>query len=439
MNVNNRVRKNIAGASIGNVMEWYDFGVYAYFAIIISKEIFPSSAASLLATFIVFGIGYVFRPLGSIVFAHFGDKISRKKMLLITFWLMGFGTLLTGLTPNYVTLGLGAPILLALFRIMQGFGAGGEWGGVGSYLTEFGGANKRAFYGSFQQFFILIALLVGSLTGLATSGLAASFMDSIGWRLPFIVGGLILLPTAFVLRRNMDESAPFTSVKEKRETLKYPIKNVFTKDIRSTILVICGTLIWTVSFYIMLAYLPTYLSTTTKLTSSQTFIVTSFGIAVIAVFVLVIGKLSDRIHKRKIFPIIGSLAFVILTYPIFYLIHGAGFIEVMLLVGFLDFFIAFMSGTLVAFFAESFPTNDRYSGFIPYNISTAYFGGFAPTIAVALIAFTKNPLSPSFYVIITAIVSLIAFVLMKETGNFKELPDTDAAYLKVEKGIEENL
>ncbi len=435
----NKIRKNIAGASIGNVMEWYDFGVYAYFAIIISKEIFPSAAASLLATFIVFGIGYIFRPLGSIVFAHYGDKIGRKQMLLITFWLMGFGTMLTGLTPNYVTLGLGAPILLAVFRIMQGFGAGGEWGGVGSYLTEFGGSNKRAFYGSFQQFFILIALLVGSLTGLATSGLAASFMDSIGWRLPFIVGGLILLPTAFILRRNMDETTSFTSVKEKKEILKYPIKNVFTKDLRSTILVVCGTLIWTVSFYIMLAYLPTYLSTTTKLTSAQTFIVTSVGIAIIAAFVLVIGKLSDRIHKRRIFPIIGSLGFVILTYPIFYLIHGAGFIEVMLLVALLDFFIAFMSGTLVAFFAESFPTNDRYSGFIPYNISTAYFGGFAPTIAIALIAVTKNPLSPSFYVIITAVVSLIAFILMKETGNFKELPETDVDYIREEKEIEEDL
>ena len=435
----NKIRKNIAGASIGNVMEWYDFGVYAYFAIIISKEIFPSAAASLLATFIVFGIGYIFRPLGSIVFAHYGDKIGRKQMLLITFWLMGFGTMLTGLTPNYVTLGLGAPILLAVFRIMQGFGAGGEWGGVGSYLTEFGGSNKRAFYGSFQQFFILVALLVGSLTGLATSGLAASFMDSIGWRLPFIVGGLILLPTAFILRRNMDETTSFTSVKEKKEILKYPIKNVFTKDLRSTILVVCGTLIWTVSFYIMLAYLPTYLSTTTKLTSAQTFIVTSVGIAIIAAFVLVIGKLSDRIHKRRIFPIIGSLGFVILTYPIFYLIHGAGFIEVMLLVALLDFFIAFMSGTLVAFFAESFPTNDRYSGFIPYNISTAYFGGFAPTIAIALIAVTKNPLSPSLYVIITAVVSLIAFILMKETGNFKELPETDAAYIREEKEIEGDL
>jgi MHS family proline/betaine transporter-like MFS transporter len=426
----NRVRRNIAGASIGNVMEWYDFGVYAYFAIIISKEIFPSSAASLLETFVVFGIGYVFRPLGSIVFAHYGDKIGRKNMLLITFWLMGFGTLLTGLTPNYVTIGLGAPILLALFRIMQGFGAGGEWGGVGSYLTEFGGSNKRAFYGSFQQFFILISLLAGSLTALATTGVAASFMDTIGWRLPFIIGGLVLLPIAFILRRQMDETVSFTTVKEKKETLKYPIKKVFTKDWKPTVLVIFGTLIWTVSFYIMLTYLPTYLSTTTSLTSSQTFIVTSFGISVIAAFVLIIGKLSDRLRKRKIFPIIGSLAFVVLTYPIFYLIHGAGFIEVMLLVGFLDFFIAFMSGTLVAFFAESFPTNDRYSGFIPYNLSTAYFGGFAPTIAIALITLTKNPLSPSFYVIATAVLSLIAFILMKETGNIEKLPETKSLYSK---------
>jgi MHS family proline/betaine transporter-like MFS transporter len=419
----NRVWRNIAAASIGNVIEWYDFGVYGYMAIVISKVIFSGSGSSLFLTFLAFGVGFIFRPLGSIFFSHYGDKIGRKNMLLITFWVMGIATLLTGLTPDYSTVGLLAPILITIFRIIQGFGAGGEWGGVGAYLTEFGGSNKRAFYGSIQQFFVLMALLAGSLTGFALSYTPTSFLYSIGWRLPFVIGGLILLPIAFILRRRMDETTPFVSVKEKKEILKYPIKDVFIKDWKPTLLVLFGTMIWTVSFYIMLTYLPTYLKTTTHLLSSQTFLITSIGITVIMVFVPIIGKLSDRMRKRKIFAIIGSAAFLILVYPIFYLIHQAGFIEIILLVAFLDFFIAFLSGTLVAFFAESFPTNERYSGFVPYNLSVAIFGGFAPSIAVELINLTKDPLSPTYYLIVAAVASLISFILMKETGQLQELPE----------------
>jgi len=419
----NRVWRNIAAASIGNVLEWYDFGVYGYMAIPISKVIFSGFGASLFLTFLAFGIGFIFRPLGSIVFSHYGDKIGRKDMLLITFWLMGIATLLTGLTPAYSTIGILAPLLLTIFRIIQGFGAGGEWGGVGTYLAELGGSSKRAFYSSIQQFFILMSLLAGSLTGLALSYTPTSFLYSIGWRLPFIIGGLILLPIAFILRRRMDETTPFISVKEKKEILKYPIKGVFTKDWKPTLLIFLGTMIWTVSFYIMLTYLPTYLKTTTHLLSTQTFLITSIGITVIMVFVPIFGKLSDRMHNRKIFAITGSAAFLILTYPIFYLMHQAGFIEVTLLVAFLDFFIAFLSGTLLAFFAESFPTNERYSGFIPYNLSVAIFGGFAPSIAVELINLTKNPLSPTYYLMVAAVASLISFILMKETGQLQELPE----------------
>lgn len=433
MSISNKTRgkifADVIGASIGNVLEWFDFGVYGFFAIVISSLMFPESpATALLLTFLVFGIGFVFRPLGSIFFAHIGDKVGRKNALLLTFWLMGFATIFTGLIPTYSSIGIAAPVLLALLRIIQGFGAGGEWGGVGSYLSELGGEHRRAFFGSFQQVFILLSLLAGSLTGLAVTSLSHSFVYSIGWRLPFIVGGLILLPVAAVLRRKLPESEVFTVVKEKKETVKFPIVKAFTEDLKPTSLVLFGTIIWTVSFYILLAYLPTYLKETTSLTLHEGFIVTSVGIAALVIFVPLWGYLSDRFQTRKLFALVGSVAFIVLPYPLFVILHGGVFLTVIVVVVIMDFFIAFLSGVLVAWFAESFPTNDRYTGFVPYNISTAYFGGFAPFIASYLISATGNPISPVFYVIFAGIVSTIAFLIMIDTAKLKKLPETESIY-----------
>lgn len=421
-------KMKILGASIGNILEWYDFSLYGLFAVFISAVVFSGvSASSLLYTFLVFGLGFVFRPLGSIIFAHLGDKVGRKNALMLTFWVMGIGTILTGLTPSYASIGILAPLLLVLFRIIQGFGAGGEWGGVGTYLAELGGKNRRAFYSSWQQFVILLSILGGTGTGILITSVSPTFVETIGWRIPFIVAGGVLIPIAWILRRRLPETEMFKEIKEKSETVKYPIVEVFTKNIRSTMLVIMGTMIWTVSFYIMLTYYPTYIKEYTTLTLRDGYIVTSVGIAVIAFFVPIFGYLSDKWKNRKIFALIGSIAFIILPYPIFVVVHGGNLGYIILVTAILDFFIAFLSGTLLAWFAESFPTNDRYSGFIPYNISTSYFGGFAPFIATALIIATNNPISPTFYVIIAGVVSTIGFLLLRETGGLEKLPETTSA------------
>ncbi|MEM3191160.1 MAG: MFS transporter [Conexivisphaerales archaeon] len=420
----------ITAASIGHVLEWFDYGVYSYFATIISVEIFGNFGTSaLLLTFLTFGIGLAFRPLGSIFFAHYGDKIGRKNVLLITFWIMGIGTLLTGLTPSWESIGIWAGILMTIWRVLQGFAAGGEWGGVGTYLVELGGARKRGFYSSFQQVFILLSILLGDLVGLyVISTFHGVFLYTIAWRIPFIVGGLILIPTAFVLRRGLPESILFKEVKEKKEIVKLPLAKVFVKEKKAMFLQLIGMLFTPVTFYTVLTYLPAYVISETKLPNIDGFLLVAIGAVTAIILSPVWGYLSDRWKNRRTFFLIASIGGAILSYPLFLAISTRIFALAILAVILLEIVLSTYNGTINAFIAESFPTNDRYSGFIPYNISVAYAGGFAGFISIDLIAATHNPLSPSFYMIAGCVASAIAIFFMKDAAKLEKLPETESIY-----------
>ncbi|HLH85330.1 MAG TPA: MFS transporter [Thermoplasmataceae archaeon] len=420
----------ITAASIGHVLEWFDYGVYAYFASVISVVVFGgTSTGALLLTFLAYGIGLAFRPLGSVFFAHLGDKRGRKYALLVTFWLMGAGTLLTGLTPTFASVGIFAGILITLFRVMQGFGAGGEWGGVGSYLVELGGSNRRGFYSSFQQVFILASVLIGSLVGLyVTSNFHGAFLDSVAWRVPFIVGGALLIPVAYLLRAGLPETLPFKTVEEKKEVVRVPIAKVFVKEKKAMFLQLIGMLFTPVTFYTVLTYLPTYVTTETKLPSSDGFLLVAIGSIVTIALIPLWGYLSDVYKTRRTFFLIASIGGAILSYPLFLLISTGSFALAIVGIIILQIVLSTYNGTINAFIGESFPTNDRYSGFVPYNISTAYSGGFAGAIAIALISATHNPLSPSFYMIAACVASAIAIYFMKDAAKLSKLPETESIY-----------
>jgi MHS family proline/betaine transporter-like MFS transporter len=416
----------VLGVSIGNLLEWYDFGIYGTLVPIISSLIFPSSniLVSILYTFIVFGVGFLFRPLGSVVFGHFGDKLGRRTSLLLTFWIMGFATLFTGLIPTYSSIGILSPSLFMLLRILQGFGAGGEWGGVAAYLAEMGGENRRGFYGSFQQAFITTSLLIGNLSGVIITSFGQSFVNSIGWRIPFIAGGIILIPISAVLRIKLPESELFAEVKAKGKIAKLPLAKAFTRNIKSSLFVLLGTLLWTVSFYIMLTYLPSYLNKVLLVNLNQSYVINSIGLLVLTLFIPIWGYVSDKIKSRKALALTGSIGFTLLSYPVFLMMQSRSFPLILFGVVLMDFFISFLSGSLVSWFAEVFPTNDRYSGVnIPYNIAVAIFGGFAPTIATYLIQITSNPISPVYYVITSGVISIIAYALMNDTAKLSKLPE----------------
>jgi MHS family proline/betaine transporter-like MFS transporter len=421
------VRMAILGASIGTVMQVYDAVVYGYMAVLISSVLFPPNTTSLFFTFFAFGAGYLAGPVGSIIFGHIADRVGRKTSMLISFWLIGFATLFTGLIPSYATIGFAAPVIVYVLRLLSGAGSSAEWGSVGSYLIELGGKRNRAYYSSYQQFVVVAALLVSSITGTAITTLPHAFQLAYGWRLPFVIGGAILIPIAAVLRWKMPESASFEEVKTKRELVRWPIVKVFTTNWRPTLLTAAGAVIWTVSFGLILTYLPTYLATTTKLSLFDGFVIASIGTFVLMIFIPMWGRIADIWGRKKV-ALIGSVAFIILPYPFFILMHGGNFWVVLTSVCILDFFIAPLSGTLVAWIGENFPTNDRASAYVPYFITETAFFGFGGAITIALISATGSALSPLYYVTAAGIASTIAYLFMKETVHYDKLPEVESIY-----------
>lgn len=425
------VARKVVSLASGHLLEWYDYSLYGIFAVVIAAELFPPSSnpsTPIIEFFLVYALGLVIRPFSSAIFAHMGDRTGRKTPLLITFLLMGGGTILTGIVPNYALIGLGAPALLLVARTLQGLGAGGELGGVGSYLSEISTPRNRGFITSWQEFFIVGASLLGAITGVIVTGLNRAFLYSYGWRIPFIILGLLFIPILFYLRRGLPESELFAKAKQDLKIVRAPIAKAFTKDIRPSMLVLFSTVGSTVIFYFLYTYLPSYLTTTTKLGLHDALIVTAVGLAVITFMTPVWGYVSDRVQNRKIFGIISGISWVVLPYPILLMFHTGNFAIAILAGVIINFFTSMVIGVLIAWYAESFPTNDRYNGFVSYNIAIAYFGGFTPLISASLIAYTSNSLAPLYWIIGTCAVSLISYALMKDTGKLGVLPEDKSIY-----------
>ncbi|MFP3191262.1 MAG: MFS transporter [Thermoproteota archaeon] len=430
-----RKLRNIAGALIGNFLDWTDFVIYAQFTVIISTVMFPktlSPEVAVLNTLLVFGIGFIFRPIGSIVFGHLGDKYGRKNAMLITFWIMGIATMLTGLIPSYSSLGILAPVFLTLVRIAQGFAAGGELGGALSYLIESATPKRRCFYGSWVGVTILGASMLATGTAYIITSFGKDFAYGIGWRIPFVLYGLILIPVAAVLRYKMEDSPLFKEIKERKEIEKVPVAKVFTKELKPAILAIMTTFVGTVVLYAITSFWPTYLSQSLKLPLGSALLITLVAEAVILILTPVWAYLSDTKLGRKLPSLIASIFFALFTYPLFLFITSYSFEIILLITVVLAFFMSILEATLPVWIGESFATNERYSGYIAYSIAISYFGGFTPYISQFLILSLHTALAPVIYIVISAIVSAIGFALMKETYKIEVLPATKSIYQESE-------
>ena len=251
-------RRAIGAAVIGNVLEWYDFAVYAFLATVLARKFFPGDdeLSALLATFAVFGVGFVVRPLGGVVIGRLGDRRGRKIALSLTIMLMALGTVMIGLLPSYESLGVGASALLVAARLLQGFSAGGEWGSATAFIVEWAPPRRRGLFGSLQQASVAGGFLLGSLTAASLSTwLSPAALEDWGWRLPFLFGGL-LGPIGLYMRRNIEETPPFkASVQERAERGAAPVANGWRLVIRA----FGFTVLWTIAYYIFLSYMPTFL------------------------------------------------------------------------------------------------------------------------------------------------------------------------------------
>ncbi|MBV8825717.1 MAG: MFS transporter [Hyphomicrobiales bacterium] len=410
-----KTRQAVGAAVIGNVLEWYDFAVYAFVAIHISRKFFPpgDEVSALLSTFLAYGLGFLARPLGAIVIGRIGDTRGRKTALLLTILLMAIGTVLIGVLPGFETIGYLAPLLLVVARLLQGFSAGGEWGSSTAFIVEWAPSAERGYYGSFQQTSVVTGLLLGSgMAALLNTIMTPAAMGSWGWRIPFLLGGLIG-PVGLYMRRRIDESPAYARISatpaaahEKSETW-----------------LLAGrafgfTIVWTVCFYILLNYMPTYTQKFMNLSASQALWANTIGLFVLVAAIPVMGKLSDRIGRKPLL-LACCAAFIVLPYPVFsFLVSGVSYGALVAVQILFAVLISMFSGPGPAAIAEIFPTRTRSTWMTSgYALAVASFGGFAPFISVWLIDHFGSPLAHTFYLIAAAIVSTVVIWTMRETAH----------------------
>jgi MHS family proline/betaine transporter-like MFS transporter len=416
MNDQAKSRQAVTAAVIGNVLEWYDFSVYAFVAVILSRKFFPpgDEVTALLSTFLAYGLGFVARPLGGIVIGRIGDTHGRKTALLITIAMMAIGTVLVGILPTYAAIGIAAPLLLVAARLMQGFSAGGEWGGSTAYIVEWAPAGKRGLYGSFQQLSVVAGLLLGSAVAATfNSVFTPEQMDAWGWRVPFLLGG-ILGPVGLWMRRTIDETPAY------KKAIATPVPAAAGE---ATPLVMAArafgfTIVWTVCFYVLLSYMPTYTQKFLKISASAALWANTIGLLVLMVFIPVMGALSDKIGRKPLL-LACCIAFIVVPYPLFsFLVGGASYTQLILVQIVFAILISTFSGAGPAAIAEMFPTRTRSTWMTTgYALAVAIFGGFAPLISVYLIDRFDSPLAHVFYLIAAAIVSTIVIATLRETAH----------------------
>ncbi|NMR31508.1 MFS transporter [Arthrobacter sp. SF27] len=412
-------RKVIAASFIGNFVEWFDYAVYGYLAVTITAVFFPESdpQTGLLLTFALFAISFLVRPLGGFVWGHIGDRIGRRTALSWSILIMSAATFCIALIPGYATIGIWAPILLLIIRVVQGFSASGEYAGASAFLVEYAPPNRRGLYAAVVPASTATGLLLGSLLAALLTGLLDdSQMQDWGWRLPFLLAAPMGLIGRYI-RTRLEDTPAFRALAAEDHAVKAPVKDMFRTHWRQLLQAVGAVLLNAVGFYVILSYMPTYLSEELGLGATESYIATTIALLTYIGFIFLTGMLSDRFGRKKVL-ISASVLFILLTVPAFSLLGTGNFLVIVLVQILLGAMLTLNDGTLPSFLAEMFPTRVRYSGFaVSFNLSNALFGGTAPMMATLLIAATANNLAPAFYLVAAAIISLVAVSLSRETSN----------------------
>ncbi len=426
-------RKAVLAASIGNFIEWFEYTLFGIFAAAIAANFFPAGSGSLIGTFAVFGVAFVLRPLGALVFGHLGDRLGRRSILAAVIVGMSAATFVIGALPSYDSVGVLAPVLLLTARVVQGFCTGGEFGGATAFMVEYAPARRRAFYGSWQFFSQFLGALLASAAGTVLStGMSEHDLVSWGWRLPF----LLTLPLGLIglyLRLRLDETPQFkeTQSHESRshetqsheaqsegESSRAPLLVALREHWRSVLTIICMIISGTTGTYMIEAFFPAYLVENVGIPQQHMFAAMLIGISLLVLLIPFWGLLSDRIGRRKPFLIASPLGLVVFAVPIYSLLLQATFATTIAAYIALSFLLSPAMGVLATVMSDLFPTEVRYSGLsIAYSTAVSVFGGFTPLILTSLTGATGSQLTPAVYLAATAVLSLIAALLVRETGD----------------------
>ncbi len=411
--------KVVAASFIGNFVEWFDYAVYGYLAVTITAVFFPESDPStgLMLTFALFAISFLVRPLGGFVWGHLGDRIGRREALSWSILIMSAATFCIALIPSYNTIGIWAPILLLIIRVVQGFSASGEYAGASAFLVEYAPAHRRGLYAAVVPASTATGLLLGSLlAALLTGMLDPEQMQSWGWRLPFLLAAPMGLIGRYI-RTKLEDSPVFKELAKEDNAVKAPVSALFKNHWRQLVQAVGAVLLNAVGFYVILSYMPTYLSQELGMDETSSYMATTVALVTYIGFIFLTGMLSDRFGRKKVL-MTASILFVVLTVPAFMLLDTGNFLVIVLVQILLGGMLSLNDGTLPSFLAEMFPTRVRYSGFaVSFNLSNALFGGTAPFVATLLIASSGSLLAPGWYLMGAAAISLIAVACSVETSK----------------------
>ena len=411
-------RRVVVAGFIGTTIEWYDFFLYGTAsALVFNKLFFPTidERAGVMASFATYAVGFFARPLGGIVFGHFGDRLGRKSMLVTTLMLMGVATFLIGLLPTHQTIGVAAPALLVLLRFVQGFGVGGEWGGAVLMAVEHGGTKNRGYYASWVQAGVPVGLLLANAVFRFTTWLGEDAFLRWGWRVPFLLGGL-LLGVGMFIRLRIVESPVFMAEQAKPKDATPPLLDVLRTHPRNVVLAMGARFAENAFFYIFTVLILSY--GTQQLGMKQDVLLNAvlLGSAVQLVAIPAFGALSDRVGRRPVY-LGGTLFLLIFALPFFWLLgtKSAALAALAVVIGLIGH--AAMYGPQAAFFSELFGTRVRYTGAsLGYQLASPLAGGLAPLIATALLRFSNGDPTPVvIYLDCMALITLVCVWLARET------------------------
>ncbi|WP_249353571.1 MFS transporter [Rhodococcus sp. USK13] len=412
---------------VGTTLEFYDFFIYGTAAALVFPRLFFTDSDPLigsLLSFATFGVGFLARPLGGIVFGHFGDKIGRKKVLIISLLMMGIATICMGLLPTYESIGLLAPLLLTLLRLVQGFSVGGEWTGAVLMAIEHAGPRRRGFFGSFPTLGLPAGTLLATGAFLAVAQLDDDAFFSWGWRLPFLIS-IVLVVAGILLRLRISESPEFSKVKERKSVVDIPIVEVFRKHFKQIVLVAGAALGHNICVYISMSYLVSYAGNVGIDRSGALLGVMVSSMVAIFLFPI-FGALSDRIGHRRTY-LAGLVAMAIVIFPVFTLVNTGStptfVVALVLLFGVAMAPVGALSSVVLT---QVFPARVRFSGTsVGYTLAAVLGGAFAPMIAAWLYASTGSSTAIAAYMTIAVLISMTAVILMPGDSWREDRPDSE--------------
>ncbi|VXB78072.1 proline/glycine betaine transporter [Burkholderia sp. 8Y] len=418
------LKRAVGAMAIGNAMEWFDFGVYSYIAVTLGKVFFPSSSptAQLLATFGTFAAAFLVRPLGGMVFGPLGDRIGRKRVLAMTMIMMAIGTFCIGLIPSYGSIGVMAPVLLLVARLVQGFSTGGEYGGAATFIAEFSPDKKRGFMASFLEFGTLVGYVLGAgVVAVLTGALSQDALLSWGWRIPFLVAGPLGLIGLYI-RMKLEETPAFQREADKmeaaaHETTKTQFRETLLAQWKPLLQCVGLVLIFNVTDYMALSYLPSYLSATLKFNETHGLFIVLVVMVLMMPLTLFAGRLSDKIGRKPVM-LAGCVGLLVLSIPALTLIRVGTvpsiFAGMMILGALLSTFTGVMPSSLPALF----PTKIRYGALaIGFNVSVSLFGGTTPLVTAWLVDKTSNLMMPAYYLMGASVIGIVSVLALHETAK----------------------